>query len=565
MGQAAPPAAGASPWPGADTRRLWLVTLAALVLFSYGLGVGTLWDQDEAKYTQVAVEILQTRDLFTLRVNGEPWFVHPPLFMWLQAGTGWLFGFTEFSARIWSAVSGAAVVAVTFLLGRFLYDSKTALVACVILATTIQVFAQSRLAIFDPTLLAFMLSAFYMFLVAQASGSRKAHLWAWMWAGLATTTKGPIGLVLPVLVIGALAIVRRRWPRWREISLLGPVLFAAVGLHWYIIETVRHGAPFLRTVVGYYLFGRFFGVVENQPGPWWYYGPVLLAGAFPWTAFLPPAAVYHLRRRREFASQVSLLWIGLTLVFYSAAGTKLPNYILPIYPLVAIAIGRLCVDALARDSADAPRLLRWAFGFVLVGAAIFVAAIAIFGVVRFPAELAALRTPLLIVTGVFAAGPLAAVFLFLTRRPALALAALAATMVVALPVLAHDTLPAIEAQRPIPRIARSLREQLRPQDGLAGVRMSETASLIYYTRHQVVWVETPADLARTLCRYDRLFLVVPEDEYRAWVASRLPATARQQGADGRYRILLKEGAAACAGARTHGSAEPRAPLRRAWT
>jgi 4-amino-4-deoxy-L-arabinose transferase-like glycosyltransferase len=113
--------------------------MAALLLFVYGLGVGTLWDQDEPKYTQVAREILQTRDLFTLHLDGQPWFVHPPLFMWLQAATGALFGFTELTARIWTALSSVGIVAVTFLLGRLLYDSTTGALAAAIAATTLHV------------------------------------------------------------------------------------------------------------------------------------------------------------------------------------------------------------------------------------------------------------------------------------------------------------------------------------------------------------------------------------------------------------------------------------------
>jgi 4-amino-4-deoxy-L-arabinose transferase-like glycosyltransferase len=469
--------------------------------------------------------------------------------MWLQAATGWAFGFTEFTARIWSAVSGAGVVGVTFLLGRFLYDGAAATLASVIVATTFQVFVQARLAVFDPTLLVFMLAAFYMFLVAATSGSRATHLWAWTWAGLATLTKGPIGLLLPLLVLGALSLLGRRFvrPWWRETPPLGPILFVVIGLHWYAIEAVRHGAPFLQTVVGYYLVGRFFGVVESQSGPWWFYVPVLLAGAFPWTAFLPATAVYHLRRRREYASQVILLWVGVILGFYTLAGTKLPNYILPVYPLLAIAIARLCVNALQPGSVEARRLLAWAFGLVVAGAAVFVAAVAVFGIDRHPAEVAALRNPLILLAGVLAVGPLAAAGLALARRPGPALVALAGTVVAALPVLTHHTLPAIEAYRPIPRIAQRLRADLRPGDGLVGVRMNTVASLIYYSRHRVVWVEGPVELARALCRYDRVFIVVHDREYAAWVADRLPQGVRQQGADGPYRILLIESRGACVG------------------
>ncbi len=528
-----------------DTRLLLAVTVAAFVLFAYGLGVGTLWDQDEAKYTQVAREILGG-DLFSLRVNDEPWFVHPPLFMWMQALTGYVFGFTEFTARIWSAVSGAGVVAVTFLLARLFYGARTGVLAAAILATTLQFLAQARLAVFDPTLLLFMLLALYMYLVAYTTGSRRAHLLAWMWTGWATATKGPIGLILPAMVVGALWVVRRDWSRWREIPLLGPVLFAVVGLPWYLIETVRHGGVFLRSAVGTYMFTRFFGVVENQPGPWWYYVPVLIVGAFPWTALLPSTVVYHVRRRHELASQVILLWVGITLGFYSVAGTKLPNYILPVYPLLAVGIARLCLDALEGASEDAPRLLRRGFGLLLVGVAFFVAGVVIFGLVKFPAQLAALRTELLLLVAVLAGGPIAALLASLARRPAVALAALTLTLVVAVPVLVHRTLPAIEQRRPLPRIARFLRDEMRSGDGLAGVRMNQSASLIYYTGRPVIWIEDQYQLGRTVCRHHRLYLVVPDAEY-PWLAEHLPPGVRQQGHDNGYRILLKDAPTPCRG------------------
>ncbi len=528
-----------------DTRRLLLVTVAALVLFTYGLGVGALWDHDETTYTQVAREMLQRRDLFSLQVGGQPWFDKPPLFMWLQALTGHFFGFTEFTARIWSALFGAVAVAATFLLARLLYGSKAAVLAAAFLATTMQFLVSSRIAVLDPTLLAFMLLALYMYLVAYTTGSRRAHLWAWVWAGWATATKGPIGLLLPAVVIGALWIVRREWGRWREVPLWGPVLFAAIGLPWYVVETVRHGTVFLQTAVGHYLVGRFFGVVDNQPGPLWYYVPVLLAGGFPWTAFFPSAISYHLRRRHELGSQVIFLWIGVTLAFFSVAGTKVVNYVLPVYPLFAIGIARLWADALDGASREAWRLLRAAFGFILVGTAIFVAVTAVVGLVRYSAEVEALRAQLLIAAGVLAIGPVVALLAYWARRPVVALATLMLTPVAAMPVLVHHTLPALEQQRALPRIARSLRDLTRPGDTLAAVRMGETASLIYYSERPVIWVGAADQLGRALCRHDRLFLVVPDDEYQAWVAARLPSGVREHAQDGGYRILFKDGPTPC--------------------
>lgn len=535
-------------WTPADTRRLLAVTLAALVLFVYGLGAGTLWDQDEAKYVEVSREILATGDLFTLRIDGVPWFVHPPLFMWLQALLGKVFGFTEFTVRFWSAVSGAGIVAATFLLGRLLYGPRVALLAGAITATSLQVLIQARLAVFDPTLVLFMLLALYMYLVAYTTGSRRDHLWAWVWAGLATITKGPIGLLLPAMVIVGLWVVRRDWWRWREIPLLGPVIYAVVGLSWYVIETIRHGEAFLRSAVGYYLFNRFFGVVEEQSGPWWFYAPVLILGAFPWTAFIPAAVAWLLRRGRDLGSQVVLLWCGITVVFYSLAGTKLANYVLPVYPMLAIGIAGLWTDFLD-GVPEAARLRGWAGALLPVISVVVIVTAAVIGLRGSPEQVAALRAPLVTYAGLLAGGPLIALGFLVTRRPARALAALLLTMVISVPVMAHQTLPAIERFRPIPRIARALAAEMRPGDVLAAVRMTLNSSLRYYSGQRITWVEQPAELTQVLCGQGRVFLVVPVREDDAWAHPLLPAGVRLQGQDGGYRIYVKDAVVSCSGAR----------------
>ncbi|MDR7554016.1 MAG: glycosyltransferase family 39 protein [Armatimonadota bacterium] len=530
------------------------VTLAALALFSYGLGTGSLWDQDEARYTQVAVEILATGDWWTLRWNGEPWFVHPPLFMWLQAATARLVGWHEATARWWSAVSQAGVVSVTFLLGRLLYDARTGWLAAGVTATMLQVVVQARLAVFDPTLVLGMLAAFYMGLVAQATGGRGAQLWAWAWAGLATAAKGPVGLLLPAVALVVLGARSGRLRCWRASLVGGPLLYAAIGLPWYLVETVRHGWAFLRPVVGYYLITRFVGVVEEQPGPWWYYAPVLAAGAFPWTAFVP-AALVHLARRRAPSDRVVLLWVGLVVLFYSVAGTKLPNYVLPVYPLLAVGIARFWLDA-ADNAPGSGRLVRISVALLVGTAAFLVAGALVFGLRQYPTETAALRAALTPALGVLAAGPLGAAALAAAGRRQAALGALLLTLVVAVPVIVHGTLPAVEQHRPIPRLAARLRVLMHPGDGLAAVQMRTAPSLVYYAGRPVQFLATRHDLAQALCRHPRLFLVVPEGVYRAWFASGLPPRVRAVGREGTLFLLRKDGPAPCAGAP---SGAPRRP------
>ncbi|MDR7544002.1 MAG: glycosyltransferase family 39 protein [Armatimonadota bacterium] len=545
------PADAARPWTPHDLRLLAVAVLGALVLFTYGLGEGALWDQDEPRYFQIAREV-RFDDPWTLRLDGAPWFVHPPLFFWLQALTARLIGFTEVAARLWSALSGVALVAATFLLARFLYygrGSSIALLAAAVAATSLQVLGQARLGVFDPTLVAFMMLSLYMALEADRTGSRRAYLWAWGWAGLATATKGPIGLALPAMLIVGLWLLRRDGQAWRRVPWAGLAIYAAVGLSWYVVGMVRYGLPFLRTAVGYYLFNRFFGVVENQPGPWWYYAPVLVLGAMPWTAFVPLVIVGLLRRRHEMASQVILLWCGLVVAFYSAAGTKLPNYILPVYPVLAIGIARLLQDLLDDPAVALRSPGRWAAALLPLPSILFALAVVSYGRIKYPDQASALAGPVALVAGVLAGGPLVAWGFLLYRRLRAMVAALILTPVLALPILVHHTLPAMDAFRPTRRIGLALAAHARPDDLVAVVRLPLAASLRFYSDHAVRWVEGRDDLIEALCAAPRAFVVTPDSE-RAWVRPLLPGGAVELVADAGVRVYRADRPASCARAPT---------------
>ena len=129
----------------------------------YRLGAPPLFDQDEGNYAQIAAEIVQTGDPVTLHVNGRAWYVHPPFYMWLVAATGRVLGFSEWAVRIWSAVFSIVAVYATVLLGRAMFGGRVGLLAGAILTVTLQYLIQSRLAVFDTVLLAWMLLAVHAF------------------------------------------------------------------------------------------------------------------------------------------------------------------------------------------------------------------------------------------------------------------------------------------------------------------------------------------------------------------------------------------------------------------
>ncbi len=524
--------------------RAWLAVLllSCTLLDLYRLGAPALFDQDESQYGEIAVEMADRGDSVTLHVNGQPWFVHPPLYMWLVAATGRLAGFSEFNIRIWSVAASVLAVYVTVLLGRDLFNPRAGLLAGTILALTLQYLFQSRLAVFDTVLIAWMLLAFRAFVKGYRSGRKADYLQFFLFAGLATATKGPIGLVLPGLVIAVFIAVRRAWRccaqvPWAE----GLALYAAVGLSWYVVETVRHGWVFIATNVGAYTLGRFFGVVEKHAAPWYFYVPVALLGAFPWTTFWPAAAAMHVRRWREHdGSLIVLLWVIVPILFYSAAQTKLPGYIMPIFPFAAIGVAALWDQSLARRRDR--RIIAAAAGLVALVGALFWAAAWFLGS-HYPGPFRDAGPVLLGPAGVLVVGAMVVLLLAIRGAQAGALAALCLAMAVTWVALLTWVTPMVEAEKPIRPLASAIRAALTPTDRIVAYRMGTATSLLFYTRHPVVWVETEDALQRAVCAPGRVFLVITRDELaRArWTPPHLDLVAERAGT----LALLKFPSARC--------------------
>ena len=525
-----------------------LILLGAALLFLVGLGQSTLWDQDEAKYTQIAREILQTRDPITLHLNGAPWFVHPPLYLWLQAVTGWLFGFNEFTARVWSAIFGVLGVLATIRLGRLLFTPRAGLLAGVVVMTTFQFFAQSRLAIFDGALVVLMLLAFEAFLRGLRTAEPHLIVWAGIWAGLGTLTKGPIALLLPGMVAAAFLALRRPAVSWRRLPWMkAAAAYLLTAAPWYLVEWVRHGWPFIGQIIGYYTLTRFFGVVEEQSGPWWYYAPVFGLGTFPWTALFVAMLLYQVRRRAHDGSLLVVLWIGITVVFFSLAGTKLPNYVLPVYPMAAVGIAAVW-DRLFAGEGMARRYVNAAFIFTVGAVALFAFEIAAFGRLVYPAEFAALQRHLFTVGIAVGGWLLFASALYALRRPAESFAVLAATTVLLAGALIGRTLPLVEAHRPIKTVAAALRPELQPGTALAAVNLTAQQTLLFYTDHRVLWVDDAEGLRPLLCRHRRIVIVArtnERDSVMRYLQFYVPAPLRVIVQQGGLTAIRKEGEIGC--------------------
>lgn len=522
---------------------LGLVLLFAAGLFTFRLGAGSLWDLDEPRYAQASREILVTGDPVTMHLDGSAWFGPPPLWMWLQAGTGWTFGFTEFTARVWAALFGVLGVGVTCLLGWEWFGPRTGILSGLILASTLEYVLLSRLAVLDVVEVAFLLLAVHAFYRGYRDRRRADYLRSFLFAGLATLTRGPVTLVLLAAVFVPFLAYRRALRRWREIPWgWGGLIYLAIAAPWYVVEVVRGGAGFLAAAFG----GPWLRPVQPRFGALLYDVPVLVLGAVPWAAFFPGAFVYHYLRRWQDGSLLCLLWCGVTFAGAVAIGGRLPDDVFPIFPFSAIAIARLWEEFLFEGAGRLRRTLMTSFFLQIGVVALLALAVAAFVTVRYPRAFEAVRAVLIVPLAVLVAGPALTAVLFRLGRYMGAFLTLPATVSVFVGVLYTVTLPVVESQKPIRPLAIELGQHLTPGDRVIGYRIGTPASLIYYTNHPVVWINDPDTLRERLCAPGRAFLITTPAEL-AGSASRVAEALQPVGARDDLIVREKPAGVLCGG------------------
>lgn len=542
---------------------LILVLLFAAGLFTFRLGAGSLWDVDEPRYAQISREILVTGDPITMHLNGRPWFGPPPFWMWLQAGTGWAFGFTEFTARIWAAAFGVLGVVGAYGLGREWFGPRTGVLSGLILATTLEYLLLARLAVLDVVQMAFMLLALQAFYRGYRDHSSPDYVRFFLYTGLATLARGPIAPVLLALVVVPFLAYRRALGRLREIPWgWGSAIYLGIAAPWFIIEAARVGPAFLDDALGGETLRRIMTHIGAQAGSVLYDVPVLVLGAVPWTAFLPGALVYHYIRRWHDGSLLCLLWCCVMFAVAVAVGQRLPDDVALIYPLAAIAVARLWEEFLFEGAGRLRRTLVTSF-VLQIGVVVFLAvAAAAFATVRYPREFTAVRGALIPPLAVLVAGPAVTAALFRYRRYTGAFLALPATMAVFVGVLSTVTVPVVEMQKPMKPLSQIIGNELRPGDRIIGYRIGTFVSLVFYTNHPVEWINDPAALARHLCAPGRVFLVTTQEELaaaravlpdaplrgeRPSLSVRLPAGLRTVTVRGAMVLQVKPETATCGG------------------
>lgn len=313
--------------------------IAALALYTIALGNLPLRDWDEGTVAQVAREIWRASpgSLAWLypTVHGEPYLNKPLLMHWLIAATYHLGGVHEWTSRLPSALLTACSVPLLYGIGREVFMRRSpALFAALIYLTMLPVVRHGRLAMLDGAVVCFFLLTMWCVL-----RSRRDPRWALgigVGLGLIALTKGIIAILL-----GAIAITFLLWdsPRLlRSLYLwLGIFLGVIPALLWYTAQWMHYGEVFLKTHLMTQSFNRVVESVENNSGPPWYYLLEILKYGWPWLLFVPPAFQMAWRNRTLSWAKLVLVWTIGYLGVISIMSTKLPWYVLPVYPAIALA------------------------------------------------------------------------------------------------------------------------------------------------------------------------------------------------------------------------------------
>jgi 4-amino-4-deoxy-L-arabinose transferase-like glycosyltransferase len=320
------------------------IVLLAVVWFG-GLEYRGLFQPDEGRYAEISREMLASGDWITPRLNGLKYFEKPPLQYWATAVSFALFGQDEWTARLWTAVTGFLGLLFLAFAGNRVGPPGAGSIAGLVLASSGAYFLSSQYLTLDMGLAFFMSAALLSFLVAHQSAPPKRGwmLLAWGAMACAVLAKGLVGVVLPGIALAVYIAIERDWRLLRELEWgRGLALFSALALPWFILVQLRN-PEFFDFFVLHEHFARYALAGHHRPGPWWYFAVLLLVGMMPWTPALPGVLRRSLAARdgsRLKVERLLLIWIGVVLVFFSFSKSKLPAYILPALPALALLIGR---------------------------------------------------------------------------------------------------------------------------------------------------------------------------------------------------------------------------------
>jgi 4-amino-4-deoxy-L-arabinose transferase-like glycosyltransferase len=470
---------------------LWSLLALFIIAWLYMLGVRTLVPPDEGRYAEMAREMLASGDWITTRLNGVKYFEKPPLQTWMNALSFAVFGLGDWQARLWTGLCGLLGIGLTGYAGAKVFGQRVGLYAALVLGSSFFWVACGQIDSLDMGLSAMMTITLCGLLIAQRDDAGAAERRNWMlacWAGmaLAVLSKGLIGVVLPGAVLVLYTLTARDWRIWSRLHIgKGLLLFFAIAAPWFVLVALKNPEqPHFFFIHEH--FERFLLKTHHREAAWWTFLALSVVGMVPWVGVLFQSLALGAKREpgRFRPRLLLLIWALFILAFFTKSNSKLPGYILPIFPALALLVA-CYLESGSRQGRMLAGGLMAALGAALLGFVPFIPKLA-----RHAGELALYQAyqPWVMAAGFVALVGGAAAMLYARQlQRDLTVLALALSGFAMTELMLAGFEPIGQQRAGAPMLA-AIRAELKPDTKIYSVGVYEQ-SLTFYLRRTVVLVD----------------------------------------------------------------------------
>lgn len=337
-----------------------ILSLILGCVFGACLGNFPLHTPDAARYAEIPREMLVNGDFITPHLNGLKYFEKPPLFYWMQVFNFKLFGVNALTAYLANALMAFFTCLIVYLFTAKIYNYRAGFISALILGTSLLFFGMNHVVTTDVALTFFLTTGLLCFIVgANYPPNTSKNIWFFSLTGLflacAVLTKGLIGVILPAMIMILWVLSTKQWKVFQSKGILyAIVIFLTVAIPWHIVVQIRNPEFFNFYFVEQH-FLRYLTTYAGRVQPWWFFPAVLLCGFFPWISFLFQAFQdFIIKFKQSIITNISkheykntwffIIWVISIYCFYAFSYSRLIPYLLPIFPALAIIVGKFFVD-----------------------------------------------------------------------------------------------------------------------------------------------------------------------------------------------------------------------------
>jgi 4-amino-4-deoxy-L-arabinose transferase-like glycosyltransferase len=532
------------------TGKIWWLFLAIALIWFANLEYRTLVKPDEGRYAEIPREMVVTGDWVTPRLNGLKYFEKPPLQYWATATAYTVFGEHQWTSRLWTALTGFAGILLVWFAGLRLFGREAAGYAALLLSSSLLYVLMSHVNTLDMGVTFFITLGMFGLLIGQAQADvtkrRNWMLMAWAGLALAVLSKGLMGIILPGAALFIYCVVQRDFSVLKRMHWLpGLGVFLLISAPWFVL-VMQANPEFFDKFFIYEHYTRFTTKDLGRYQPWYYFIPILLAGALPWTVTmfdamfrtvrgsglpngharsplpnpLPQAGEGANESLREFYSpqmfnsqRFLLIWAVFIYVFFSISGSKLPSYLLPMFPALALLMGK-------RIAALEARTLAWQIlPAIPVALALLVLGLNVGKLADTPnqIELYPHYGPWLIVAALVSlAGLLTGMQLLWREKKTVAVSvlALSALLSTQIGLSGYET---VARERSAKHIAEAIRSEVKPGIPFYSVQTYEQ-TLPFYLKHTFTLVDYQDEMGFGIKQEPQRWIPTVEEFAHVWVA-----------------------------------------------